>query len=531
MSVEDTRFPWMPIATAVILALWIPSVLVLGLEPLDALEHDWVRAATERLPRGEGDSELSRFLTRLAWDSTGPRQVAWEVDGQSGLQLSGELVSAVRAPAVAAYLLGSLVFFFLARLILGGGAALLATSLLAVSTPWLNAGNDARPLLVGEALTLLGVLWALALQGRHREVEVAGSTAVRMGLAGALLGTGLLLLPAALATLVTTLLIWLFLALRRARSEATIVPVENPGEVTFFALLGTLILFASASAVAWGAERAAGGDGIAFFSSLFSPRRWEEALALSKGLYRALLSPTVITDRILAVAVPAILAVRVIEDRAGRTWRTAGLVPWALLGLYVFALREEASHPTTLVVPINVPPLFVLGLAWMVLRGLRPGRARRQEYTFVLTWLLVGILLVPFVPHTDASGAMLAATVTLLPAVLLVVARAGRALWETEPRVLARIATLLVAYIPVVAVLFRPLAQSSAAESWWAGAEAMLRASIPALLLGGVALGMLSEILSVRVEVEPAPIVERRRRYRRGKPRGRRPRGRRPHRA
>jgi hypothetical protein len=232
-------------------------------------------------------------------------------------------------------------------------------------------------------------------------------------------------------------------------------------------------------------------------------------------LYRGVLSPTAGTDRVVVFGLLLMLSIRAIEWFGSRPWQSAGLLPWAFLGWFLFELtRPEARG--LLRVPVTVPPLFLLGLAWLLLRGLHPGRARRQEYTFLLVWVLIGVLCAPLIPRGHPFEPLLAITVTLLPAVVLTAARAVRALWEWDRSVLSRTGVVVLAYAPVAAAWLSGLAERSRPLQEPAR---VLDASLGWILLGGVGLGLVAQITSVRPDPSgPAPNPDAR--HRRGRGRG-----------
>jgi hypothetical protein len=498
-----------PLGIAFLVLLWMPSVADLASRELGPAESAWVEEAIRDEPPSPG-SALSRQLVRVPLHRTG-------VAADAPHELTSAQRRAIRMPGAVGSVVGLVVFYLLARFIVGGAGGLLAAALLAICGPWVRAGTSALPVVVGEALLLLGVASALVLQARHREVGVATATAARISIAGVFLGIGLLLAPPGISTFLAILAVWFLLALRRASSEATTLPVENPSRIVSAGVLGAAVLLATSAAAAWGAERLAGGSGISF-SSWISPAL-DPGLALWRDVYRGVLSPTAATDLVVLAAIPLIFIVRVLEWSEGRPWRAAGLLPWIFLGLYLSALRGAPESDVALLVPITVPPLFVLGLGWIVLRGLRPGRIRRQEYTFVLTWLGCGLLLAPFAGRAPQDP-RLAAIVTLLPAVVLVAGRAGRALWEAHEAILARTGILVIAYVPVLAFALGRIAGNGPLHD----TSQALEKHVFAILLGAVALGVVSETIHVRPDVAASlPPVRSRRRFRRGGPRG--PRG------
>lgn len=511
ISGVESRVPWAPLGIALLVALWLPLLPRLAAEDVRPVERTWVAQVVQRPGAPAGASAFARTLSRSAWDRLG-------VDVRDSTLQRPEERWALRAPAAAASLAGLVVFFFLARLVVGWAGALLAVSLLAVCEPWSQSGASATPRILGEMLVLVGVIWVLKLQARHREVGVAPSTAVNVGFAGLFLGLAVVLTPAAFATAAATLAVWFSVALRRSRTEATTLPVASPRHAAAIAVAGTVLLAATSVAALWGAERLAGGAGI--------PELLANGDALARGadlwtrLYRGMLSPGPVTDWLLAVTLALVLLVRGAEWRSGRQWQTAGLGPWVFLGLWAWALQRDPAAFARLDVPVSVPPLFVLGLAWLFLRGLQAGRFRRQEYTFVLVWLGAGVLFVPFVPGSAPDDSWIAAAVTLLPPVLILAGRAVRALWESKATPVARAGVLAFAFLPVAVAL----AASTAGLAGDAPRGAVEDASAAwgwAVLLGGVTLGFGSEIATVRPDrAEARNRVSRRRPGpRRGRPR------------
>jgi hypothetical protein len=401
---------------------------------------------------------------------------------------------AVEPRAVAVSFAASFAFFLLARHVAGPAGALLASALLCACAPWARAGGLALPLVAGVGVALLGVWWALRLQARHREVGIAGLSAVRIGVTGLLLGLAVRLAPALLATFVAVLLTWLSVGIRRSSGEATTLPVDRR-QVVGFSLAGALVLLLGFVVAMWAAERLAGG---APWPPLLAAGHFvAPSTQLWLEMLRRLLSPSPATDLVLAAACVLIAAVFVLERTGGRPWTTAGIAPWLLLGLYVVAAEADPAARGTIDVPLSLPPLVIAGVGWCVLRGLRPGRIRRQEYTFALVWLVCSVALVPLVPIGHTPGAALAASVALLPVLLLFAGRAARALWESEEHPLARAAVMLFGWSPVAAFLLAPLGPS--VTRW-----------LPAVLVAAAGLGLLAEVVSVRPEPPPpAPVLQR----------------------
>lgn len=515
-----STFPWIPVAIAVLSVLWLASMPRLVNEPLRSAEMGWVAEALHPSEASTGASALARTLTRATW--------AWqglELDPTRPLTPRERL--AVRLPAAAAGGAALVVFFLLGRLIVGDAAALLAACLLAISPPWIQAGTSAIPLLVGELMVLLGVTWAIVLHGRHREVTIAAITAIRIGVAGVFLGLGLLLAPATFAAFVTTLLLWFVLGLRRSSSDATTLPVERPRHVALLAVMGTLVLLGTTVVVSLLAEGLAGGT-----THVSSPLPVLATLVPEASVwgdvYRTMLSPGPRTDRLLLAALVVIAIVRVLERSAGRPWKAAGLLPWTYLGLHFYLTRLDAAEipggsPVTL--PATVGPLLVLGLGWLILRGLRPGTIRRQEYGFALTWFVASVLLAPFVPGGHPHDPRLAASVSLLPPGVLIAGRGARALWNTDSSPLSRGPLLAIGYLPIALFAANAVLGLAGGPPFLDHARRQVEDALPNILLVAVALGAISQLVSVRPDVQtPTPDVERHRgrRGRRGGRRGRR---------
>lgn len=483
----ESKVPWIPLGIAVICILWLPGIFRLDSTAVRPAEVAWVAETLASPGANPGRSLFSREFTRATWE--------WQGAEITSEDLTPPQRTLARLPSLAAGLAALIVFFFLSRLVIGNAAALLAATLLAVATPWVRAGTSISVLMLGEMFVLFGVTWAVTLQTRHREVQLAGVTATRVGFAGIFLGIGLLLAPAGIATIFTTLLIWLLLGLRRSSSDATTLPVGRPSEITFFAIVGTILLLGGTAFTAWGVERLLGGGVVTFASALppaANPDLWVD-------VYRRLLSPGPTTDVLLALTITIVGTVRAAEWHAGRPWQAAGLLPWLFLVLWVLAVQRDGVSFGTLDVPLTVPPLFVLGGAWLVLRGLRPGVIRRQEYTFLVTWVLMGALLVPLVSGGHPHDPVMAASVALLPPMLMIVGRGARALWEAEKHWIARVSVLIIAYVPVVVFLLLALDQvavSGLPSVGRAGLE--LQGQLPWVVLGAAGLGMIAEIVTVR---------------------------------
>jgi hypothetical protein len=520
----ESRIPWNLVGILVVAALWLPTLpLLLG--PWDGVvgtsppragvapspERSWVERTLEDAPRIETESALVRRATREAWNALGVEAPPGPRDEAARRLL--------RAPSAAFSLLGLVVLFLLARAIAGNAAGLLAASLAAIAVPWIRAGTSALPLMVGETLTLAGIARAVAVQARHREVEVPGISARRIGGAGIVLGFGLLFAPANFAPVLAVLIVWLFLALRRTSSERTTLPVSSPGETAFFAIAGAVVMVGALVLVGWGAERLAGGNAFPFLAGFGGDVAGSREIyrAIHGAIWRGLFSPSVATDRLIYVAVAVIAVLRFLEWSAGKPWRAAGLFPWLFFALYVLTFVRGQADPSVLVVPLTVPPLFVLGVGWLVLRGLRPGRAHRQEYSFLLVWLGLVLATVPLIPATHVDDPKLAAFLTLLPPVVIVAGRAGRAMWESDEQALARVAVFLLLYLPIASWIASEVGADFPGTRFAALAESFSQ-RLPVIVLGTIVLGVLSELIGVR----PDPRLARRagRRPGRGPSRG-----------
>lgn len=517
-----SRFPWIAFGIALVLSLWFASMPQNLFKPLESAEVGWMTESFRPASASPGTSALARSLSRAVWTWQG-------VTPDVTQPLSASQRVSVRLPAAVTGGAAAVVFFLLARLVAGNAAGLLAACLLAVATPWIRAGTSTLPLLVGETLVLLGVTWAIVLHGRHREVQIAAVNALRIGVAGAFLGVGLLLAPATFASFITTLLLWFVLGLRRSSSLATTLPVESPRRTVALAITGTIVLLGATVFASAVAERLAGGR-IGGGSLLPPLGNLVPEAALWTELHRTLLSPGPSTDRLLLVALVVVAIVRIVEHQGGRPWKAAGLLPWTYLALHFRIAGEElraassAPGDHALGVPITVGPLLILGLAWMVLRGLQPGRVRRQEYGFAITWLVASALLVPFVPAGHPYAPALAASVSILPPALLMAGRGARSLWEGSESWLGRWAILVIAYLPVV------LFGADAMNAWLRAPvplDGALRRGhdlLPTVLMILSALGALSVIVAVRPDPRAAsrePAGVRGHRGRRGGRQGR----------
>ncbi len=504
----ESRFPWVLIGLLAILLLWLPSAFDLDREFSTTLrESEWIADALST-EDGQGlGSAFARAVTRLTVRlEEGPTGYAPEV-GASGAALR----RAVRLPSVIASILGLLVFFALARLIVRDAAGLVAAVLLAASTTWLALAANAYPLLVGETLMLAGVAWGIALLDRHHEVSVAGRTALKIGLGGFLFGIALVVAPATFPTFLTALIVWLSLGIHRA--HATILPVENPRRIVGISILGSLFLLVVTFAVAALLEQVLHGQDF----ELFLAGRAAPGLGIELWghVYRTLLSPGPATDQLVVFVILVVLVIRFLEWWRGHPWRAGGLLPWAFQVLFVLALGREASREPGLQVPLSVPPLFLLGLGWLYLRGLVPGRVHRQEYTFLLVWIGIGALLLPLLTRLEPLLPKHAAVLTVLPGMLLVAGRGARALWQAETTPLARIGVLVFVFLSPLVVLLEGFANLGGAAAGLSRTAAVLGNASPVILAIAAGLGALSVLVTVRPDVgaaaEPSANGRRRR--------------------
>lgn len=509
----ESKVPWIPLGIALLVLLWLPGIKTLTSLPLRNAESTWVQQVLQPGP-ALGVSAFAKQLAQATW--------TWQGQEITSPELTAPQRIAARVPSYATGLVAVLVFYFLARLVVGDAAALLAACLLATSPPWARAGTSALPVITGEMFVLFGVLWVLTIQARHREVGVAPVNAMRVGGAGVFLGIGMLLAPSTVATFATTLLVWLMLGLRRTSSHATTLPVGHPGRLTVLVVLGLTGLFVAAAVSMGLAERFLGGA--AGFPALL---RASSSPALWAGVHEVLLSPGEHCNQLILASAAVIAAVRGIEWTAGRPWQAAGLLPWVFLGLWVFAFRADTQGATALDMRLTVPPFFVLGAGWLVLRGLRPGVVRRQEYTFLVVWVLIGTLLIPFV-GSSLPDAATRASVVALPPLLLVAGRGARALWEAGDSALGKLAVFVIAYVPVLAFVVAAIVNVLQEPAAWIMAiQGGLQTSLPWIVLAGVGTGVLAEIVAVRPDRAVSAPAEsphrgrgRRGRRRPGSPRG-----------
>ncbi len=443
---------------------------------------------------------------------------------------------ALRDPANIVAPLLLLVYFALGRRMIGNAAAIVAAALLAISTPFVDATLGRHPILFAETLALAGIAWLIGIEAKHREVGLTGGSALEASVAGALFGAGLTIHPATFPTALAAIVLWFFLGLRRSR--ATTFPSRSPSSSIAWGIFGCIAigLAGVASIVALAAWT---GTPIAFpatlaWSSAPEPI-WNEA-------YRWMVSPFRVTDVLVLAAIAIVALIVSIESWTGSSWRGAGLLPWIYLLLYVlvgadspfgfFPVVSESSR-----LPAPIPPLFVLGLGWLVLRGLAPGRVRRQEYTFLLVWLALAALLFPHAVASEATiggstekDAVSVTALTILPMVVLVAGRAARAFWETERGVLARVGILAFVCLPVITALSSSVSNLGRTGEGATFAIALDR-WLPLALGIAASLGALSVLITVRPDpsIEEAPRGGERRPRFRGHHRRRGGRGR-PHR-
>jgi hypothetical protein len=432
-----------------------------------------------------------------------------------------------------------LVYFALGRRMIGNAAAIVATALLAISSPFLDSARAGHPVLLAETLALAGVAWLIGIEASHREVGLTARSAAEAGFAGVFFGVSLLIHPAPFSTMLAAILLWGSLGLRRSR--AVTLPSLRPAASVAWGLFGCIAI----AAVAAGTIVALTASGVVDAAQAFpfTLTRSSDPTAVWADAYRAIVSPIRETDVLVIAAIAIVALIASIESLTGSSWHGAGLLPWIFLLLFVMVGTDapfgglRASLPEAFPLPAVIPPLFILGLGWLALRGFSPGRVRRQEYTFLLVWLMLASIFLPFAvaseassPRAPASHALSVASLTILPMVVLIAARAGRAFWETERGVLARIGILAFASLPVVAAVVEALARAGSGGEIPGWAIAFDR-WLPLALGIAASLGALSVLVTVRPDpiVEEAPEPGGRRRGFRGHRRRRGGRGR-PHR-
>ncbi|HET9888110.1 MAG TPA: hypothetical protein VFR10_11405 [bacterium] len=560
----DSKIPWLILGSIVLFALWFPTSLDLGSRPPSAREVPWLpdpSVTTETTdPTSGGDPasgtdaakdapatdsrvedpappamppsvaardevSLPRAMNDLAMRSLAKHLDPVMAFGE-GAQ-SDHLLAAARRLSNLAALIFLLVYFSLGRRVIGNAAALVAASLLAVTGPFVEAARSAHPLLLAEALALAGVAWMIGIEARHREVGYTIRSALEISIAGIFFGASLVMHPATIPTVLAAFFLWLFLGLHRSR--ATTLPSLKPEASVTFAWVGAGALAALTIATIVVLASLAGDSSRQIFGSFlpsgYAAHSWRE-------LYRWLVSPMFETDLLVAAAFLLVAIIALMEWFAGTHWGAAGMLPWIYLLLFVLLTGTPETR-----IPLSIPPLLVLGLGWLALRGFSPARVRRQEYTFLLVWLVAGYLLFPIARAIEAHltgemgmETMASVSLTLLPMVLLVAARAGRAFWETEHAFLARAGILLFTCLPVLAGLAELIAKSPARFPGSAGLAIHLQRSMPIALGTAAALGALSVLVSVRPDQLPVPRPagrgrdhpRRRRRHHRGA-RGHRP--------
>lgn len=519
----ESRIPWFIVGLIVIFALWFPTSLDLGSRPPSAREIPWIPGSASAAaddPATRDDVSLPKVMYSVAIRSLATRldpvMAFGELPGSNH-----DLAAARRVSNIAALVL-LVVFFALGRRVVGNAAALVATSLLAVTGPFIEGSRSAHPLLLAEALALAGVGWMIGIEARHREVGYTIRSAFEISIAGIFFGASLVMHPATIPTVVAAFFLWLFLGMHRSR--ATTLPSLRPEASVKFAWVGVAALAALTVATILILAMVAGDSANQIFHSImprgYATNSWRE-------LYRWLVSPMLETDLLVGAAVLLVAVIALVEWFAGKHWGAAGMLPWIYLLLFVLMTGTPETR-----IPLSIPPLFVLGLGWLALRGFSPARVRRQEYTFLLVWLAAGFLLFPLARAIDAhlTGDMGAETLasvslTLLPMVLLVAARGARAFWETERGVLAHTGILLFTCLPVLAGVSELIAKSPARLPGSAGLAIQLQRSMPIALGVAASLGALSVLLSVRPDQIPtrAPVRGRQehRRRRRHHHRGR----------
>jgi hypothetical protein len=559
----ESKIPWLIVGSIVIFVLWFPTSLDLGSRPASPREIPWIPglAAADDPAGNPADANPSESIARKdavdagargnATDATTmdasadvatgaashddvslPRMVnglamRWLATTLDPVMRFGESaesdhgLAAARRVSNLAGLFFLLVFFALGRRVVGNAPALVAACLLAVTGPFIEASRSAHPLLLAEALALAGVGWMIGIEARHREVGYTIASALEISIAGIFFGASLVMHPATVPTVVASFFLWLFLGLHR--SHATTLPSLRPEASVKFAWVGAAALavftVVTICALAWVASDSTREIFRSFLPPGYAANSWRE-------LYRWIVSPMLETDLLVAAAFTLVTIIALVEWFAGTHWGAAGMLPWIYLLLFVLL----AGNPETRI-PLSIPPLLVLGLGWLALRGFSPARVRRQEYTFLLVWLAAGYVLFPIARAIDAhlTGEMgpetlASVSLTVLPMVLLVAARAARAFWETERSILARTGILAFTCLPVVAGLAELIAKSPVRFPGTAGLAIHLQRSMPIALGIAASLGALSVLLSVRpdqIPVRPPPGGRDHRRRRRH--RGRRP--------
>jgi hypothetical protein len=433
-----------------------------------------------------------------------------------------------------------LVYFALGRRMIGNAAAIVAAALLAISTPFVDATLGRHPILFAETLALAGIAWLIGIEAKHREVGLTGGSALEASVAGVLFGASLTIHPATFSTALAAIVLWLSLGLRRSR--ATTLPSRSPSSSIAWGIFGCIAIGLAGVATIL-ALAAWTGTPVSFPATL----SWSSTPEpIWKDAYRWMVSPFRVTDVLVIAAIVIVALIVSVESWTGSSWRGAGLLPWIYLLLYVlvgadspFGFASAPIHSSRL--PAPIPPLFVLGLGWLVLRGLSPGRVRRQEYTFLLVWLALAALLYPHAVASEAAAsgrteteALSVAALTILPMVVLVAARAARAFWETERGMLARVGILAFVCLPVITAM-----SSSVSNLRRTGESATFAIALdrwlPLALGVAASLGALSVLITVRPDpsIEASSAEERRPRFRghrrrrggRGRPhRGRPPR-------
>ncbi len=546
----EPKIPWAPIALVAIALLWIPIALSPERDPIRGTEVPWVPAIRGQVEfvANEGlERSFSRELTRRAveWEAGARGLQEWAL-AESGVPLR---LAAARRPSTIAALLLLLVYFVLGRRMIGSAAALVATALFAISPPFLEGARSAHPLLIAEALALAGVAWMIGIEARHREVGFTPTSALEATGAGILFGAAFVEHPATLPTALAALVLWLSLGLRR--SHAVTLPERQPGTSAAFAWIGAAGLAGTAFLTMLGLDRIAGASTLSFVTSIPIP----SAAAIWEDAYRWMVSPVGGTDLLVLAAALLVLGIAYAERSFGMLWRGAGMLPWIYLLLFVSivagigfsssrppigsATAGTGPMPSWPELPLPIPSLFILGLGWLVLRGFSPGRVRRQEYTFLLVWLALGVVLLPLGVAWDArltgqgeSASIPIVAMTILPMIVLVAARAARAFWESEPTLLARIGILGFACLPIVASLVVSFLRL-ATPPGTATLPDPFEPHLPIALGFAAALGAFALLVSVRPDRPSAAArhsggPRRDRGPRRGRGRGRPPRGRRP---
>ena len=530
VSRVESRIPWFVVGMVTIFALWLPTSLDLGSRPASVREIPWIPGIEAADPAAAADPataadpavavdpaaardevSLPRMVNGFAMRSFAQRLDPMAFGEAAG---SNRALAAARRVSNLAALFFLFIFFALGRRVIGSAAALVAASLLAVTGPFVEASRSAHPLLLAEALALTGVGWMIGIEARHREVGYTIRSALEISIAGIFFGASLMMHAATLPTVVAAFFLWLFLGLHRSR--ATTLPSLRPEASVKFAWVGAAALavltLATILVLTFVARDSSSEIFRSFLPSGSAADSWRQ-------LYRWVVSPMLETDLLVVAAFVLVAVIALMEWFAGTHWGAAGMLPWIYLLLFVLLTGSPETR-----IPLSIPPLFVLGLGWLALRGFSPARVRRQEYTFLLVWLGVGFFLFPISRAIDAAitgemgmETLVSVSLTILPMVLLVAARGARAFWETERGVLARTGILAFTCLPVLAGFAELVAKSPIRFPGTADIAIHLQRSLPIALGVAASLGALSVLISVRPDQVPvkAPAFSRGRDHRR----------------